>query len=59
MSLYGMDKSDSSDSDLILHNSTLLEDIRAAKEDLENGREYTHEEMMAELKHFAEKEQCL
>jgi hypothetical protein len=47
-----MDKSDSSDSDLIVRNPTLMEDIRAALEDLENGREYTHEEMITELERF-------
>lgn len=42
-------KSVLSDSEMIILNSTLLDDIAAAKEDLKNGREYTHEEMLKEL----------
>lgn len=39
-----------SDSELILINPALLEDIAAAREDLKAGREYTHKEMLRELK---------
>ncbi|MDQ7827196.1 MAG: hypothetical protein RDV48_30665 [Candidatus Eremiobacteraeota bacterium] len=47
--LRNVGRKDLSDSELILLNPTLMEDIKAAKEDLENGREYTHEEMLKEL----------
>lgn len=43
-------KNEFSDSDLILLNSTILDDIAAAKEDLKNSEEYTHEEMLRALK---------
>lgn len=38
-----------SDSELIINNPVFLNDIKAAKEDLKAGREYTHEEMLKEL----------
>lgn len=38
-----------SDSEMILLNPTLLDDIKASKKDLKAGREYSHEEMLAEL----------
>jgi len=43
-------KQEFSDSELILLNPVLLEDIEEAKKDLKAGREYTHEEMLKELK---------
>lgn len=42
-------KQELSDSELILHNPAILSDIRAAREDLKAGREYSHEEMLKEL----------
>lgn len=42
-------KSALSDSEMIILNPVLLDDIAEAKEDLKNGREYTHEEMLKEL----------
>jgi len=34
---------------MVLLNPTLLEEIKASKKDLKAGREYLHEEMLAEL----------
>ncbi|MHC9539094.1 MAG: hypothetical protein AB9903_06200 [Vulcanimicrobiota bacterium] len=42
-------KSVLSDSEMIILNPTLLDDIAAAIEDLKSGTEYTHEEMLREL----------
>lgn len=42
-------KQEMSDSELVLLNQTLLGDILSAKEDLQEGREYSHEEMLKEL----------
>lgn|GEM_PF-2248545 len=42
-------KSVLSDSEMIIFNPALLDDIAAAREDLKSGREYTHEEMLNEL----------
>ena len=46
---------ETSDSELILSNSVLSESIQEAKEDLKEGREYSHQKMLEELEKDPEK----